>query len=279
MEGNDEVDDVRWWAILAVVTVVNVIVALRYYRMECCSSSAHRTITILCIVYVIVCCVRAVFPVRIIERTCFKSSLISPFVDRCAATVAEMSFILLIAIATTYAMRYSGQRREWQQVAIGTTVLLIALAQTCCWLGCTTTNQLWNASEESLWAISFTILIAVWSRMYLDAKQVPHLPLSRYLRQTLPIMVGLAVLYVLYMVTTDVPMYVRRWREHDISPRSLSEGVRDMMKCQNITSDHRKWQDDSLWRIGYFSGAVWAAMGMVVWYHRMENTMRISRSI
>lgn len=268
--------DLTWWAFLAIITIVNLMVALRYYHNDCCSTSSHRLVAVLCLVYVIVCCMRAVFPVRVVERTCFKTRLVTPFMDRAAATVGEMSFITLIAVVTSHALRRMGTGAPWQRLAIGASVGLIAIAQTCCWLGCMTTNQLWNATEESLWAVTFTILTVVWARMYLDAKLRGADPVAEFVRRSMPFFIGLSVVYIAYMVTTDVPMYVSRWKKLRKAPRRLGEGVREMMTCRSVTTGDVDWKDDSLWRIGYFSGAVWVAMASVVWHDRLERLDRIT---
>ena len=38
-------------------------------------------------------------------------------------------------------------------------VPLIAIAQTCCWCGVTTTRQLWHAIEESIWAVTIALMV------------------------------------------------------------------------------------------------------------------------
>lgn len=262
----------NWWVGLTVVSFVNVILAAVYYKKECCMSPYHRKITILCIVYAIVCCIRATFPVRIVERTCFRNQIITPFTDRVIATGAEMCFIVLLASITRAVVDDTTQKRSHARL-MGAAILLIAMAQTCCWMGCATTNQLWNACEESLWVVATILLVVVWTKILVHAKH-DKCSSSAFVKKSMCLFIGIAIVYMAYMTIVDVPMYIKRWKAHPTAYKTFGQGMPDMFKCQQTTTSSSAWKDDSLWRIGYFSGAVWVSMGIVVWYTLYEKKRR-----
>ena len=264
--------DLAWWVGLLTISVTNIILCIRYYFTSCCSTSRHLIITILCTVYVAACFVRATFPVRIIERTCFNSKIISPFTDRVIATVGEMSFIILIAVVSHFIV-LNTSNSTWQKYLIGITVILIAIAQTCCWAGCITKNQLFNASEESLWAITAIILIIIWSGVLHYTKR-NQTPINKFVQKGMYVCIGITSLYTAYMITQDVPMYINRWKTLEKNFNSFSKGIEEMKVCQYQTTSETVWKDDSLWRIGYFSGGVWCSMALVLWLHKYEKMIK-----
>eukprot|EP00984_Skeletonema_dohrnii_P028209 scaffold18112_cov78-Skeletonema_dohrnii-CCMP3373.AAC.1 len=79
----------------------------------------------------------------------------------------------------------------------------IFTAQCFCWCGVVTLNHLYHAIEESIWAVSaFFISGAMGSLAY-------YQPESQHVG-----IVGMAMcmVFFVFMVTVDVPMYVKRWR-------------------------------------------------------------------
>src|SRR3981189_1353488 len=83
-------------------------------------------------------------------------------------------------------------------------VPLILIAECFSWYGVVTTNYLGNAVENSLWAVAFFVI---------------GIGLCRLLPQFAgPVRVALAVAivgivgYLAFLMTVDVPMYLKRWR-------------------------------------------------------------------
>lgn len=185
--------------------------------------------------------------------------------------MAELSFIVLLALASDAVVRDTTDE-AWQHAMLGSAVVAIALAQTCCWASAITTSELWNAREESLWVVATALLVVPLARVYAAARgNTPHMA---YLHKTLPVAFAIAAAYTTYMVTTDVPMYIDRWqrrRDDPIRHRPWLHGLRDLLQCKQVTTSADVWKEDALWRMGYFSGAVWLAMGVVAWYERFET--------
>ena len=87
------------------------------------------------------------------------------------------------------------------------------------------------------------------------------------------VFIGITSIYAAYMITQDVPMYIQRWKTLEKNFNSFSKGIEDMRTCQVQTTSETVWKDDSLWRIGYFSGGVWCSMALVLWLNKYEKMM------
>jgi hypothetical protein len=77
------------------------------------------------------------------------------------------------------------------------------------------------------------------------------------------------VVYLAFLMTVDVPMYLKRWRA-DVARgnRGLNplEGFRDVSTRWVVTYDLSEWRDEIAWMSLYFSAAVWASLGLCVFY-------------
>ena len=177
-------------------------------------------------------------------------------VGRSAATVAEISFACQVAM-TLHELGATTTELAWLQMLAVPVVLLLTTAQGFCWLGMLTKNHLGHAIEESLWALTFAMVgvAMLWSA---------PLATDHWVWIT-RIGAAFCAMYVLFMVTVDVPMYVRRWRsgEHADERLSLKAGWSDALHRRVVTRDWRIWKPEVAWLTGYFSLAVWIAMGMV----------------
>ena len=79
-------------------------------------------------------------------------------------------------------------------------------------------------------------------------------------------MIILSTLYVVFMFTVDVPMYIEQYR-HDqdsgVAYWSLSSGLKRMARCQEVSDDWALWKNDSAWMTGYFGLAPAACLALV----------------
>src|SRR6202041_3037505 len=77
------------------------------------------------------------------------------------------------------------------------------------------------------------------------------------------------VVYLAFLMTVDVPMYLKRWRA-DVARgnRGLRplEGFRDVSTRWVVTYDLSEWREEIAWMSLYFSAAVWASLGLCVFY-------------
>jgi len=187
--------------------------------------------------------------------------------------------------------------------ALGTAcVPAISLAQCCCWCGVTTTRQIWHGVEESIWAAlvacmipAFAFLGSRCAILVTTLKAVPVTSTQRIGTQpTLTVSstdravkvrgasrappaglavclrfarVGLvaSVIFVAFMVTVDVPMYVARWRLDEARGQtylSVWEGLFDSMQCDSVSREWVVWQEDVPWMSAYFTACVWSSLWM-----------------
>ena len=171
---------------------------------------------------------------------------------RTAATIAEISFATQIALV----MHEMGGALSipWLQMMAVPIVVLLTVAQVFCWWSVLTRTHIWHAVEESLWAVTFAMVFVCL--LFAAFEATDHWV---WLTRT-----GLicSALYVLFMVTVDVPMYIKRWRsgEFDDQKCSIREGWTDALYRRVPTRDWTIWKPEVAWLTGYFSGAVWVSM-------------------
>ena len=262
-------NDITWWTVMLVISIANIFMGGFYFFTKCCTSNRHYVITTLCIIYVLACCIRAIFPVRIPERICFQTNIISPFLDRLIATFGEMSFIVVIAIISTTIVKTT-TNKKWQLYLTYGTVGLIAIAQVLCWCGSMTRNQMFHAYEESCWALTFIVYTILWCSILISIRKSKY-PNHIFVKHYLGIFVTLSAIYSLYMIIEDIPMYIKRAAENEETYSNFTQGFQEMLKCKTTTTNRESWKDDSTWRILYFSCAVWCCMGAVLFLENYEK--------
>lgn len=119
------------------------------------------------------------------------------------------------------------------------------------------TNAFGSIIEESLWALSGALLIisfiSIWPRVCHEYKS--------YLITVIVLAMG----FVIFMVTVDVPMYWYRWQADTISGveyLSLSEGMIDSLYNCTVSLDMKVWKSEIPWMTLYFSVAVWLSLSL-----------------
>jgi hypothetical protein len=102
---------------------------------------------------------------------------------------------------------------------------------------------------------------AVWTCGESTAPEVSRSPQAQLFLQRGVFFGG--TLYVIFMATVDVPMYISRSLADFAQGRrflSFSEGVQDISKCAVVTASDEYWKEEYPWMTAYFSGAVWAML-------------------
>jgi len=250
---------------LCLVTVVNIaawsIAAVMFRRRRHLTDpetySLRRTQLALSAVFVIVCGFRSVFPRADVQRICLLDSWLSSVgVGRSLATIAELCFIAQWAILLRELGESTGTR-----IAVTVSkmmVPMIAVAECCSWYAVLTTNYAGNAIEESIWALSATLgtlsAMAVWPRLS---------PRHRWL---LSPAIVLGAMYVVFMCTVDVPMYVGRFLDDQAHGRhylTLAQGLRDASMRWVTTANWEEWKSEMPWMTLYFSVVVWASIALM----------------
>ena len=99
---NDINNGKLWNYIIGGISIIHVIFAFIYFMFFKNSKYFNKITYSLMTIYIFACCVRSLFPVVESSRKCFNNNYITPIITRSLATVAEISFSILIAICFKY---------------------------------------------------------------------------------------------------------------------------------------------------------------------------------
>ena len=254
-----------WWAMLTLVSGVNIAAWILMYRELHHAGSSGRipgmeVMLLLSAAYVFGCAFRSLLPRADVQRIClFDTWLSSVAVGRSVATVAEICFAAQWTMILLQLGTMSGATTAIN--AAWVIVPLILVAECFSWHAVVTTNYLGNAIENSIWAVAFFIAGVGICRLLPEFDGALRVILAGTV-------VGIVV-YLAFLMTVDVPMYLKRWRA-DVARgnRGLKplEGFRDVSTRWVVTYDLSEWRDEIAWMSFYFSAAVWASLGLCVFY-------------
>src|SRR3954451_19632793 len=141
-----------WWAMLTVVSAINIALWFLLYReLHTQSAGTMQLMLMLCAGYVFGCAFRSVLPRADVQRIClFDHWTSSVFIGRSVATVAEVCFVAQWAIILGQLGALTGADTTVNAALV--IVPLIVIAECFSWYAVLTTNYLFNAIENSLWA-------------------------------------------------------------------------------------------------------------------------------
>ena len=254
-----------WWAMLTLVSGVNIAAWILMYRELHHAGSSGRipgmeVMLLLSAAYVFGCAFRSLLPRADVQRIClFDTWLSSVVVGRSVATVAEICFAAQWTMILLQLGTMSGATTAIN--AAWVIVPLILVAECFSWHAVVTTNYLGNAIENSIWAVAFFIAGVGICRLLPEFDGALRVILAGTV-------VGIVV-YLAFLMTVDVPMYLKRWRA-DVARgnRGLKplEGFRDVSTRWVVTYDLSEWREEIAWMSLYFSAAVWASLGLCVFY-------------
>jgi hypothetical protein len=255
-----------WWAMLTLVSGVNIAAWFLMYRQlheQFAGKSGAvgmEVMLALCAAYVFGCAFRSLLPRADVQRIClFDTWLSSVAVGRSVATAAEVCFAAQWAMILLQLGTMSGAATAVN--AAWVIVPLILIAECFSWYAVVTTNYFYNAVENSIWAVAFFIAGIGICRLLPEFEG----PVRVVLAGTV---VGIAV-YLAFLMTVDVPMYLKRWRVNVAGGNRILrplEGLRDVSTRWVVTHDLAEWKEEIAWMSLYFSAAVWASLGLCVFY-------------
>ncbi|MCA6117666.1 hypothetical protein J6524_22735 [Bradyrhizobium sp. WSM 1738] len=265
----------RWWGLLTVVSGVNIAAWFVLYRELpiqptgfAGSASGIGIMLLFCAAYVFGCAFRSFLPRADVQRIClFDTWLSSVMVGRSVATVAEVCFVAQWAIILHHLGTMTGAETVINIAWL--IVPLILIAECLSWYAVLTRNYLGNAIENSLWAVAFFAIGVALCRL------LPEF--NGAVRVILAVSIAGIAGYLAFLMTVDVPMYIKRWRTGDadgdkrLTPR---EGLRDVMTRWVVTHDIAEWKEEMAWMALYFSLAVWSSLALCVFYsleHRLPQ--------
>jgi hypothetical protein len=260
-----------WWSFLTLVSGVNIAAWFLLYRQlaeqpagNVGSTPSIQLMLVLCAAYVFGCAFRSFLPRADVQRIClFDTWLSSVVVGRSVATAAEICFAAQWAIILHQFGRMTGADTTLQVAWV--ILPLIVVAECLSWYAVLTTNYLGNAIENSIWAFVF-FLIGIGLCRLLPEFDGP-------VRAVFAIaIVGIAG-YLAFLMTVDVPLYLRRWRAKVAAGGKLLrplDGLRDASTRWVVTHDLAEWKDEIVWMSLYFSLAVWSSLALCVVYRLLS---------
>src|SRR6478672_4019460 len=193
-----------WWGMLTLVSGVNIGVWFLLYgelHQQPASGSGStpdiEIMLLLCAAYVFGCAFRSFLPRADVQRIClFDTWLSSVVVGRSVATVAEIAFAAQWAIMLHQLGTMTGA--ETVLIAAWVIVPLILIAECFSWYAVLTTHYLYNALENSLWAVAFFIIGVGLCRL------LPEF--DGPVRVVLAVAITGIVFFLAFLMTIDVPM-------------------------------------------------------------------------
>jgi hypothetical protein len=254
-----------WWTVLCAVAVINACgwqwTAQRVARQSATADAPvglfRRRQLRLSAVFVLGCGFRSLIPRADVQRFgLIDSWLSSVLIGRSVATAAELCFAAQWALLLHAAARGVGSRFG---VAVAWLLVpLVAVAEVCSWSGVLTTCYLGNVAEESLWALAASLLVAggliVWARR--RTAREPFMAAA----------LALGILYIIFMISCDIPMYLSRWLADEARGRTyltLGQGLRDAWLRPVVTFSWEQWRPEIPWMTLYFSVCVWWSLALV----------------
>jgi hypothetical protein len=256
-----------WWSFLTLVSGVNIAVWFLLYHWiheqpagSLRSTSDTEVMLFLSAAYVFGCAFRSFLPRADVQRIClFDTWLSSVVIGRTVATVAEICFAAQWVIVLHRLGTMTGADTALN--AAWVILPLIIIAECFSWYAVLTRNYLGNSIENSIWAASFFIIGIGLCRLLPELDGPARVLLA-------VAVIGIAA-YLAFLMTIDVPMYLRRWRaesgDRSKFMRPLA-GLYDVSTHWVVTHDLAEWKDEIPWMSLYFSVAVWASLALCVFH-------------
>jgi hypothetical protein len=251
-----------WWGGMSVVAMLNLILLIYSRRlllskmpsMSALVQKVRKYQFLLASIYTIGCGFRSILPRGDVRRIVLVDHWISAIaIGRSVATIAELAFVAQWA----FLLHEIGKGTKDNSVlSISKMIIpMIFIAECFSWYACTTGNFFGTIIEESLWAVaaSLTMIGFVRGRKHYNGKQKNFLTAG----------IVAAFGYVVYMVTVDVPAYIRNWMANEADGKvysTLSEGFIEVATVWRQTYAEADWQYEFVWMSLYFSVAVWMSI-------------------
>lgn len=254
-----------WWAGMSCIAALNVILLFFTYRTyrKRLPEYSDLLATIrkwqlrLATIYVLGCGFRSILPRGDIRRIVLVDHWISAVaIGRSVATIAELSFGAQWALILYEIARHT--QNKYALFASKIIVPILFTAEIFSWYACTTGNYIGTIFEESLWAVAAALFVSgllATQKFYAGAQKT-------FFRIALVSGIG----YFIYMVTVDVPAYIRGFIENQANGKvysSVREGLVEVATQWTMTRSYEDWRYEFVWMTLYFSIAVWGSMLIV----------------
>lgn len=253
-----------WWLFLCATSVFNVAVWIasartigrRGAQVPADDYAMRRQLLWLSAGYVLGCSFRSFLPMLDVPRLCLHDTFLSRiFIGRSVATIAELCFVAQWRLLLREAGSVTGDR--FATLVSHTLVPLIVVAEVLSWGAVLTANYLLHTVENSLWTLGAAVALAAFVslRSSLDAGG----------RGFVAAAIICCLMYLAFMVSVDVPMWLARWRT-DLAASQANlprlEGLRTALQRCMVVREWAAWSKDVPWLSLYFTVAVWISIGL-----------------
>jgi len=199
-------------------------------------------------------------------------------IDRVLATIMELAIgnLVVSAIADVNLLHARTATAKLARVCL----FPIALAQMASWVGGITDNKVYHLLEECLWAGSFTVLLGVATQTLWFILR--HSPGAWGHRRLLSAICPLMLLYLLFLYTHDIPMYLRQWTVDTASGveyNAFGEGLYALLQCDSVERSFGAWQEGLPWMTATFVPGPYIAILLLEASVRSEAAIRGKRPV
>ena len=255
----------HWWFFLIIISIINV--GLILLTLQNVKSNFEMKLFYLAFIYILVNSVRGIWLREDIQRLCLhNNTLSSPLIGRVITTVSEISFVLLIVLIFKQIVNTSNHNPNIHLV-LNFIILAIVIAEIFCWKGCLSTEQYWNMLEESTWTLSSFLIMVISIFMLFNEKNITF-------KRFLYITIFATILYQIFMITVDIPMYYNRSNNVTTEATDILSQVNDMADCKIISESNDYWDQEIPWLTGYFTFGSWIAIILVIWYQNNKSLFK-----
>ena len=254
-----------WWGGMSAIALFNLIMLFisrkmllkKLPNMSQMVQQVRNYQFLLASIYTIGCGFRSILPRGDVRRIVLVDHWISAIaIGRSVATIAELAFVAQWA----FLLHEIGKgTKDYGVLSISKMIVpMIFIAECFSWYACTTGNFFGTIIEESLWAAAaaLTMLGFIRGRKHYQGVQKNFLTAG----------IITAFGYVVYMVTVDVPAYIRNWIADEANEKvyaTLSEGFHQVATVWRQTYAVADWQYEFVWMSLYFSVAVWISIYII----------------
>ena len=254
-----------WWLFLVIFSVINITV-WSWTRLYLFKNLTIKKFNFFHLVpenliwfsgiYVFGCAYRSFFTKADVQRIClFDTWFSSVMCGRTIATIAEIAFIIQWSIVIKFLGNTTNDHvvKKLAQFIVP----LILIAECFSWYAVITTHYLGNTIEESLWTVTYTLILVCLIRLWPKFKGA--------FKYAITISIVSSFLYILFMIFVDVHMYFTRWQADLASQKrtlGFIEGIIDLNTKWIVTYDINLWRTEIPWMSLYFSFAVLVSIGL-----------------
>jgi len=244
-----------WYGCLCAFSCINLgLCAFLFHKIHP-QDSYGRTMKLLAVPWVVECAYRSFFPSLYLQRyviwdTVFNSIL----VDRNFACVGELCWTAQFALALMHMDQDVNKKTTpWIQVSGYLAIIIYVIAECTSYYNVATTNELWCAVEVVLDGLSF---LCMFPGAAVLLCKCPGSILSSTGKTFLAVGSVLFLVYPLYNMHIDAPMYMARYRQDQENHKQYMgfiQGTIDAATRRVVAHSVSQWQADMTWMTAYFS--------------------------